>query len=112
MKLDKDSEKRQSYAVGMISESENAKIMVFADATMASDPLQGARANQIAMLDAIRWLAGQESIMGKIDSEEDVKIQHSKSQELLIFHIPIYLVPLLVLVFGLFANRRRKVGQS
>ncbi|NRA65017.1 MAG: Gldg family protein [Pseudobacteriovorax sp.] len=112
LKLDKDSEKRQSYAVGMISESENAKIMVFADATMASDPLQGARANQIAMLDAIRWLAGQESIMGKIDSEEDVKIQHSKSQELLIFHIPIYLVPLLVLVFGLFANRRRKVGQS
>ncbi len=103
-----DGEKRQAYAIAMAGESEKNKIIVFADATMVSDPLLSNAGNQLTVLDSVKWLIGQEQIIGEISSEEDVKIQHSKSRELFLFHGSIYLVPLLILGIGFIVNKQRK----
>ncbi|SMF55370.1 Gldg family protein [Pseudobacteriovorax antillogorgiicola] len=106
-KFDK-GEIRKNYPVAMVAESSKSKVLVFSDATMLSDPVILNPGNQLAVVDSVRWLAGQAEIMGEVASEEDIKIQHSKSRDLVVFHGSIYLVPCLVLLFGYFANRRKE----
>ena len=105
-------EQRKSYAIGMAAESDKGKIVVFSDATMVSNPLLQSPGNQIAILDGVKWLIGQEAISGEISSEEDVKIQHSKVRELFVFHISIYFVPVIILLIGFFVNRSRRKTAS
>lgn len=107
-----NGEIRQPYTIAMAGESEKGRIIVFSDATMVSNPLLGNAGNQMAALDSVKWLIGQEKIIGEISSEEDVKIQHSKSRELFVFHGSIYLVPLLVLGIGFIVNRQRRGVRS
>ena len=105
-------EKRQNLALAMAAESENSKVIVYSDATVISDPILLNPGNQMVFVDSIRWLIGQADYIGEISSEEDIKIQHSKSRDLIVFHGSIFLMPLLVLVFGYFATRRRTGGVS
>ena len=58
--------------------------------------------------DAFRWLTDRMNTSGALESEEDVRIQHSKSRELVVFHSSIYLAPALILMLGFFVNRRKK----
>lgn len=110
-KFDGD-EIRKSYLIGMAAESKKSKVISFADATMISDPVILNPGNASLLVDSVRWLVGQSDIIGETISEEDIKIQHSKSRDLIVFHGSIYLVPILVLIFGFFANRSRKLEEA
>ena len=48
-------------------------------------------------IDAIRWLGGEESFTGAISTTEDVKIEHTKQKDLVLFYGTIFVVPSLVL---------------
>jgi hypothetical protein len=107
------SEVRGSYPLGAAAEKATAdgkksRILVFADSSMLADPPLYYNGNQWMALDAFRWLTDRMNTAGAVESEEDVRIQHSKGRELIVFHSSIYLVPLLVLVAGFIANRRKR----
>ncbi len=104
-------EERKAQPIAVAAERGESRIFAFADATMASDPIIANPGNQLAIVDVARWLSGFESFSGATESEEDVKIQHSKSRELFVFHGSIYVVPILVLFAGFIATKRRR-GQS
>lgn len=107
--LEKDpNEKRSNYILAVASEHKEAKIVSFADSTLISDPVISNPGNQLAVLDAIKWLADEKNLEVATSSEEDIKIQHSKIRDLFVFHGAIYILPAFVLLIGFVATRRRK----
>lgn len=87
------------------------RVFAIADADVVTDAVFGNEANVILFIDAIRWLGGEESFMGAITSTEDVKIEHTKQKDLVLFYGTIFLVPALVAGAGLLLSRRSR-GKS
>lgn len=120
-KFDEGKETRKSYVVGAALEGTltpedkekglgSAKVFIVSDATIISDSLIRNPTNQVFLVDVIRWLGGESDISGAISTEEDVRIRHDKTRELFVFHASIFAMPLLILLAGFFATRRRKSG--
>ncbi len=109
-----ESEARSSYPVAAAAEKtladgKKAQVVAFADATLLSDALMTYNGNQFIALDTIRWLNGRSETAGEVESEEDVKIQHSRGRELFVFHGSIYLIPVIIIGLGFITNRRKRV---
>jgi hypothetical protein len=64
--------------------------------------------NQVLVVDAVRWLAGEESFAGQTNVEEDLKIEHTKQQTLVWYYSTIIGAPGLVLGLGLWYSRRTR----
>ena len=112
-KIDEPAEKRASFSQGAAAEMAPAgKVIALADATMISDAILRNPGNQLLIVDSFKWLIGDSATAGEIASEEDIKIQHSRSRELVAFHGSIFVVPLLVLLSGFFATRTRRKGEA
>lgn len=58
-------------------------------------------------LDGMRWLVGDESLVGGVSSEEDVAVLHTRKEDMWWFYGSVFLAPALVLGFGLVFTRRR-----
>ncbi len=86
------------------------RILAFADADIASDLFIQNRANQMALLDGIAWLAGDVAPAAVPKEDEDLRIQHLKGDELLWFYLPVFAVPLMVLIAGFVIVRRAGGG--
>jgi hypothetical protein len=84
------------------------RAFVIGDADALSDAVFGNEPNMILALDAIRWLAGEESITGAISTTEDVKIMHTRQKDLLWFYATIGGMPSIVLAAGLFYSKRKR----
>lgn len=129
-RFDKDTEKQDSYGLvaavsrpvqGASAEASRAdakapakemRAFVLADADAVSDLiLSNFGPNRMLLLDAVRWLGGEESFVGEINDEEDVRIEHTKQKDLVWFYSTIFGAPVLVLALGLTISRRaRRVG--
>jgi hypothetical protein len=138
-KLDKDSEKSQTYNLaaavtrpiaggaeppkpdpkdkdkdkdkGKKPEVKEMRAFVTADVDSFSDlVMSNVIGNQVLFVDAMRWLVGEESWSGQTNTEEDVRIEHTKQQDLAWFYSTIFGVPGLVLAAGLFFRRRALAG--
>jgi hypothetical protein len=84
------------------------RVFVLGDADALSDAVFGNEANVILFVDAIRWLGGEESVAGAIATTEDVKIEHTKQKDLILFYGTIFFVPAVVLGLGLLLSRRTR----
>jgi hypothetical protein len=84
--------------------------IVIADATALSDRWIPNPGNQLYVYDAVSWLLGEEGSGGTIESEEDVKIQHTRDDQVAWFYGTIAGVPFLVFIAGALRIRRRKTG--
>jgi hypothetical protein len=138
-KLDKDSEKSQTYNLAAAvtrpiasgaeppkpdpkekdqdkdknkkPEAKEMRAFVTADVDTFSDlVMSNVIGNQVLFVDAMRWLVGEESWSGQTNTEEDVRIEHTKQQDLAWFYSTIFGVPGLVLAAGLFFRRRALSG--
>ncbi|HKY41419.1 MAG TPA: Gldg family protein [Polyangiaceae bacterium] len=134
-KLDKDSEKSQTYNLAAAvtrpiaggaeppkpdpkdkdknktPEAKEMRAFVTADVDAFSDlVMSNVIGNQVLFVDAMRWLVGEESWSGQTNTEEDVRIEHTKQQDLAWFYSTIFGVPGLVLAAGLFFRRRALAG--
>jgi hypothetical protein len=85
------------------------RTFVIADADVLSDLLmERVVGNQMLLVDAIRWLVGEESLAGELETEEDVRIEHTKQEDVAWFYSTIFGVPAVVLLSGFWTSRRLK----
>jgi hypothetical protein len=99
------------FAVEGGEDNPEHRALVIGDINLLADPiLQLSRANHTFVLDAVRWLAGDEEVTGGINSEQDVKIQHTRDENWASFYLTVVAFPILVLIGGglLIRLRRRK----
>jgi hypothetical protein len=83
------------------------RAFVLADADALSDLLmERVVGNQMLLVDAVRWLVGEESLAGAMQSEEDVRIEHTKQEDQVWFYATIFGVPALILALGVWLSRR------
>jgi hypothetical protein len=115
--FDEGTEERSSYnlAVAIEGEADSTvgdaalRVLVFGDAEMFSDAvLASVGLNAALVADGVRWLGREESFSGAIESEEDVAIAHTKSEDVALFYSTIFGAPLLVLAAGLVSVFRRR----
>jgi len=91
------------------TKARETRAIVIGDADVATDlVLMNAPANRLLLVDALRWLVGEESYSGEISSEEDVRIQHTKEKDVFWFYSTILGAPVLVLAMGLYVVRRSR----
>ncbi|MBI4538930.1 MAG: Gldg family protein [Gemmatimonadetes bacterium] len=96
------AEARKEAARGM-------RALVYADAEMFTDPVVVSLGLNAALVaDGVRWLGGEEALAGETESEEDVPIQHTKTEDVAWFYSTILGAPALVLAGGLVAVYRRR----
>ena len=81
------------------------RMIVAADSDMLVDPLFRL-SNGLFFLDGVKWLTGEEDIIGDTSSEEDIRIVHTRKEDQIWFYLTIFAVPLLVLGGGFFYTRR------
>jgi hypothetical protein len=94
---------------GAGDEPEEWRVAVIADSTAFSDlVLPNVRGNQQYIWDLLHWLTGEEDTAGTIESEEDIKIQHTKEDQVAWFYGTILGFPLLVLAGGWARVRSRR----
>lgn len=117
---DKDTEKTGTYnlaaavskpatGAGKDDKQQNEmRAFVMADADAASDAALGHEPNIVLVLDALRWLGGEESFSGAVTTAEDVRIEHTKEKDLIWFYGTIFGAPALVLAVGLGIVRRAR----
>ena len=80
-----------------------------ADADMFGDLIMSrAMTNQLFLVDVLRWLGGEESFAGEINSEEDVRIEHTRDKDVAWFYATIFGAPALVLGLVLVIARRSR----
>ncbi len=86
------------------------RAVVIGDVNAFSDPiLQFSQGNAVFAVDTLRWLADEASLAGESETEEDVRIQHTRDQDIAWFWGTIFGVPAMVFLTGLiFVNVRRR----
>jgi len=62
--------------------------------------------------DSVKWLGGDEAIVGDIVSEDDKPIQHTKNEDAVWFTLMIIGAPIIVLTLGLVGTSRRRRGSK
>ncbi|MBM66410.1 MAG: hypothetical protein CMH55_09270 [Myxococcales bacterium] len=108
----KAEEKGQVHQLGAAvvheREDRDGKALVYGDADLFADEQMGALGNRYLLIDGLNWLADEESFSGTTDQVEDLPVQHSRSEDALIFHGTVFGLPLLVLAGGFAYLRRRR----
>jgi hypothetical protein len=115
-KFDQTSEKRNAWVLGtasirkappgeQVDPEAAARVVVFADASAISDALTQNGPNRAWFIDAVRWLSGESKVTGTAQTEEDVKIRHTRKEDMVWFYGTVVAMPLLVLGAGFVATR-------
>lgn len=116
---EKTQETRAAYPIGTASiqkkdpktpDKKLGHVVAFADASAISDAILKNPGNLIYFADSLKWLAGDSKTQGALSTEEDVRIRHTRNEDLVWFYGSVVAVPILVLVAGYFATRRTKRG--
>ena len=111
--FDRDNEKRSTFVTCAVAEWQDKGGRVFscADATVISDMLMQNPGNRLFFADGLRWLM-DEKHGGADSSEKDIKIMHSRNEDLVLFYSTILCMPLLILFAGFLATGRRRAKRS
>jgi gliding motility-associatede transport system auxiliary component len=105
--LDPGEEKRQ-WELAATAVKKDARVFVIADSDWCSDETIKVAANGGLALDVIHWLMGDEAFSGQISTEADVKIVHTRKQDVAWFYSTVFLAPALVIGAGIFVTRRSR----
>jgi hypothetical protein len=118
LEIDDGQESRMTYSLGAAvtlaasgPDGHETRAVVITDADVFSDRVMRNEGNLLLAADSIRWLIGEESVIGAATSEEDEEIHQTRNQDLLWFWATVVLIPLAVLVSGVvlvLARRRRR----
>lgn len=85
------------------------RALVIADSELFSDAVVTSLGTNAALVaDAVSWLGREEDLAGQTESEEDIPIVHTRTQDVAWFYSTILGAPSLVLLLGLLGVRRRR----
>jgi hypothetical protein len=105
----KDEDDKDGKSIDAVPTPEEMRAFVVADADAFTDlVLANFVTNQLFLVDAVRWLGGEESFAGEVNTEEDVRIEHTQQKDLAWFYGTIFGAPALVLGAGLWISRRAR----
>jgi hypothetical protein len=88
------------------------RAVVWGDADLIGNIVVRNQGNVAVVLDALRWLVGDEQLASEVESEEDVRIVHRKDEDAIWFYGTSVLIPVTVLVGGIFYTRRARQKRS
>jgi hypothetical protein len=83
----------------------------FSDAGLGGDQNRGLLGNVLMVDDTVNWLIGAEDFSGTTESEEDVRIDHTKGTQKWWFYGTVVGLPLLVFLLGAARLRIRHAGR-
>ena len=110
--LDAGTEERRTWEIGAAASRDtdtgSFRGAVLANSNAISDPIIGNQGNLQWLVDTLRWLTDDEAVAGLVETEEDIRIQHTREQDVMWFYGTIFAVPLLVLVGGVVHVKRRR----
>jgi hypothetical protein len=113
--LDPDEQKR-AWELAATAVKKDARVFVIADSDWIGDEAIKIPGNSVLALDVIHWLMGDESFSGQTSTEADVKITHTRKQDVAWFYSTIFLAPALVIGAGVAvtrkSRRKRREGKS
>ncbi len=111
--LDPGEEKRQ-WELAATAVKKDARVFVIADSDWIGDEAIKIPGNSVLALDVVHWLMGDEAFSGQTTTETDVKITHTRKQDVAWFYSTIFLAPALVIGAGVAITRksRRKRRQE
>jgi len=115
--FDEDTEARKVHKLAAVAEGPSStdseyRAVVVADATFLSDGAIPNKANAQFVLDAAHWLAGEEELAGTVNSEEDVKIQHTREGQKAWFFGTSFLIPVFIFGLGMLRLRSRRPDEG
>jgi ABC-type uncharacterized transport system involved in gliding motility auxiliary subunit len=85
------------------------KLVVFGDADFASNKFVSLAGNNELATNTINYLAGRKDLITIPEKERPTDhLMLTRNQGLLLFWIPVVVIPLLVIVFGVVAWRKRR----
>ena len=104
---------RHPVAVAVEGEGEGAmRALVYGDAEIFTDRILTAlQINAYMVADGIRWLGAEEAFAGEVQSEEDVPILHTRSENVAWFYAIIFGAPTAVLGAGAYTLYGRRGGR-
>jgi len=83
------------------------RMLVLADADALSDFGLRSPGNHYLFDDGLKWLFEEKGVVGSVGAEEDVRIVHTKDEDVAWFYSTIFGLPLVVLAIGIVYNRFR-----
>jgi gliding motility-associatede transport system auxiliary component len=115
-------EKKQKWNIAAAVEGpkrgdkDGYRALLFADADLFIDlfgrnqmgQLVSVLASQTLLDDSVKWLGGEEAIVGDVVSEDDKPIQHTKNEDVVWFTLMIIGAPIIVLTLGLVGTSARR----
>ena len=107
-------EEKRAWELAATAIKKDARVFVIADSDWIGDEAIKVPGNGVLALDVIKWLMGDEAFSGQTSTEADVKITHTKKQDVVWFYSTIFLAPALVIGAGVMVTRksRRKRRQA
>lgn len=107
-----ESKSARNLAAAIEGGTEEAswRAIITSDASIFSDFGTRNLGNQLFVEDGMNWLIGAEALSGTTESEEDVKIQHTKEGQTWWFYSTVLGIPLFVVVLGAIRSRIRRGG--
>jgi hypothetical protein len=105
----KEAKPGEKQDIPVVPTPREMRAFVVSDADVFTDlVMSNFMTNQLLVIDALRWLGGEESYAGEVNSEEDVRIEHTQKKDLVWFYATIFGAPALVLGLGLTYSRRSR----
>jgi len=107
-------EDKRAWELAATAVKKDARVFVIADSDWCDDEAIKVPGNSLLVLDVIHWLMGDEAFSGQTSTEADVKITHTRKQDVVWFYSTIFLAPALVIGAGVMVTRskRRKRRQD
>lgn len=122
LKLGEGEEKKSRPVAAAVTlpvageDGKEGRALVIGDATVLSDlvlsanPTRGHPGSVGYLLDGTAWLMNEAELGGTVENEEDIKIEHTRDDQVKWFYGTIAGVPLLVFVLGALRVRSRRKG--
>jgi len=106
-------EDKRAWELAATAVKKDARVFVIADSDWIADEAIKVPGNGVLALDVMHWLMGDEAFSGQTSTEADVKITHTRKQDVVWFYSTIFLAPALVIGVGVAVTRnaRRKRRQ-
>ena len=104
-----EQREKLNFAMASGGEEGGHRVIVIGDGSVFSDAMFSiSPGNKTFALDAARWLTDSEEQIGEVNSEEDVKITHTKDSNTVWFYGTIFFFPAFILAWGAMIIRRHR----